>query len=379
MSQAVILPQIAGLQLQAGEAGRLMVSFPYHASTIARIRTIPGRRWHPDKKCWSVPYTPEAVSQLQRLFVPKPLPTGPGPAPPPVRRSGGGLSAEEQAFLQPVAQELTLRGYSPRTRNVYQHHLLRFRRYLGPKSPKVRPSQIRQYLLHLLEEVHTSHAYLNQAISAIKFLFEQVLHQPAFVGELPRPRRERKLPAVLSRQEVVRILRAIPHLKHRALLMVAYSAGLRVSEVVRLRRADIDEERGLIRVRQAKGRKDRYTTLSQVALGTLQAYWGAYSPAGWLFPGACEEKHLSTRSVQRVLEKARKQAQVTKAVTMHTLRHSFATHLLEDGTDLRYVQELLGHSRPETTMVYTHVMQKDLRRIRSPLDNINSKIGHERR
>lgn len=371
------LPSIPGLQFRLAGDSRLRVFFAYHPEAVARIKAIPGRRWHPEEKCWSIPHTDQAIAQLRWLFLLEPPPSCLPPGPP---AAAGSLSAAEQAFLEPVAQELTLRGYSPRTRKVYQHHLLRFRRYLGQKPQAVGKGQIRQYLLHLLKEAHTSRAYLNQAISAIKFLFAQVLHQPAIVGELPRPRRERKLPLVLSRREVLRIFAAISHLKHRALLMVVYSAGLRVSEVVRLRRADIDAERGLIRVRQAKGRKDRYTTLSQVALGILQAYWKTYdSPAGWLFPGACPEKHLSTRSVQRVLERARKRAQIAKPVTMHTLRHSFATHLLEDGTDLRYVQELLGHSRPETTMLYTHVMQKDLRRIRSPLDNINSKIGQERR
>lgn len=381
MPSVPLLPQIAGLEIKAGDAGRLLICFPYNRGLISRIKEIPGWRWHPQQKCWSVPHTATAVSQLERLPQRKPPAFLLCPSPAAALPKGrGGLYAAEQAFLESVAQELKLRGYSPRTRKVYQHHLLRFRRHFGQEIHRIGNPQIRQYLLHLIDEVQVSRAYLNQAISAIKFLFTQVLHLPAIVEALPRPRRERKLPLVLSRPQVLRIFAAISHLKHRALLMVAYSAGLRVSEVVRLRRVDIDAERGLIRVRQAKGRKDRYTTLSQVALGIFEAYWAAYeSPAGWLFPGASPEKHLSIRSVQRVLETARQRAQITKPVTMHTLRHSFATHLLEDGTDLRYVQELLGHSRPETTMIYTHVTQKDLRRIRSPLDNITSIAGQERR
>ena len=155
--------------------------------------------------------------------------------------------------------------------------------------------------------------------------------------------------------------------------MLAYSAGLRVSEVVRLKVEDLDSDRGLMRIYRAKGRKDRYVLLSEVALEAVRLYWKCFRPELWLFPGARQGKHLTTRSVQKVLNNAVREAGISKHVTVHTLRHSYATHLLEDGTDLRYVQELLGHRRPETTMVYTHVMQKDIRRIRSPLDNIKPK------
>jgi integrase/recombinase XerD len=175
---------------------------------------------------------------------------------------------------------------------------------------------------------------------------------------------------VLGRAEVLRLLRAPRNPKHRALLLLTYSAGLRVSEVVRLRVEDIESERGLIRVHGGKGRKDRYTTLSPFVLRVLRDYWRVFRPRPWLFPGQRTGRHLTARSAQKVLDRARERAGIREGVTMHTLRHSFATHLLEDGTDLRYVQELLGHSRPETTMIYAHVTQKDLRRIRSPLDNI---------
>jgi len=230
--------------------------------------------------------------------------------------------------------------------------------------------EVRQYLLYLLDEKKVSRAHHNQAVSALKFYYQRVLRQPVKVEELPRPRSEKKLPVVLSRPEVLRLFAALGNLKHKALLMLAYSAGLRVSEVVRLKVGDIDSERGLIRVFRAKGRKDRYTPLSQVALEVLRAYWKACRPVGWLFPGAHPDQHLSKRAVQKVLAQARQKAGLHKHFTMHTLRHSFATHMLEDGTDVRYVQEMLGHSRPETTMIYTHVTQKDVRRIRSPLDNI---------
>ena len=451
MEQHPPLPRIPGLELRSDPEGRLLIFFTYDPDYIDRIRLIPGRQWHPEKRCWSVPHTETAIAQLRQLFAIKPRSsyppskryaglrngsgpaaeeedgaggaapatvsgqepgsatagTTPGPAsrfrpnpgkgrPPPqghtpgaLRQRGprppaksaaalagpGGtrraaLSPNEGAMLAPVDDELRLRGYSMSTRKSYRGHLLRFQRYLEEELPRVGEREIREYLLYLIDRKRVSRAYLNQAISAIKFYFDRVLRQPAIVGEVPRPRRETRLPLVLSRQEVLRIFDAISNPKHRALLMVAYSAGLRVSEVVRLKASDLDTERGLIRIHRAKGRKDRYVPLSVVALETVRLYEKAFRPAEWLFPGAREGKHLTTRSVQKVLSKALVKAKITKRVTVHTSRHSYATHLLEDGTDLRYVQELLGHRKPETTMIYTHVVERDIRRIRSPLDNI---------
>jgi len=153
--------------------------------------------------------------------------------------------------------------------------------------------------------------------------------------------------------------------------MVIYSAGLRVSEAARLKVADIDSDRGLIFVRGGKGRKDRYTTLSDVALDTLRAYWKKYRPEDWLFPGARPGRHITVRTIQKVFAQSRNVAKIRKDVTVHTLRHSFATHLLEEGTDLRYIQELLGHTSTKTTQIYTHVSKQDIGRIRSPLDSLS--------
>lgn len=373
MAPAAILPQIAELKLQAGEAGRLMVYFPYRPDLVARIKTLPGRRWHPEQKCWSLPHTPESLARLQEVFSP-PRATGSQVLPPPLARPRTlPLSPEERVFMEAIEAELTLGGYSPATCKSYRNHLLRYRRYLQREPGATGEEDIRRYLLHMLNEQRVSRAHHNQAVSALKFYYQRVLRQPLVVALLPRPRREHKLPIVLSRSEVMRLFAALDNLKHQALLMLAYSAGLRVSEVVRLKVGDIDVDRGLLRVHRAKGYKDRYTPLSRVALEVVRAYWKIDKPTSWLFPGAHQDGHLNQRSVQKVLERARGKASLQKHFTMHTLRHSFATHLLEDGTDLRYVQEMLGHSRPETTMIYTHVTQKDVRRIRSPLDNISPK------
>ena len=187
---------------------------------------------------------------------------------------------------------------------------------------------------------------------------------------IPRPRREHHLPVVLSPGEVGRLLRKVRNPKHRALLMLLYSAGLRVGELVRLTPADLDVERGLLRVRRGKGRKDRYTLLAQRAVEAVRVYQDAFPTDRWLFPGARAGRHLTPRSVQRVVKSAAGAAGIEKKVTAHTLRHSFATHLLEGGTNLRIIQELLGHQSARTTQIYTHVARSVIESVRSPLDNL---------
>lgn len=272
--------------------------------------------------------------------------------------------------LERLRLELRLRGYSPRTIKVYLAHVSAYQRTLRVPAEEAGEEEIRRHLVDLVERKRVSRSYLNQSVSAIKFLYRNVFRAPTAMDGLPRPRGERKLPQVLSRDEILRLIATPRNPKHRILLLLAYSAGLRVSEVVRLRVDDIESDRGLIRVRGGKGRKDRYTTLSPLVLEALRDYWRVFRPRPFLFPGQRPGRHLTARSAQKVLDRARRCAGIREGVSMHTLRHSFATHLLEDGTDLRYVQELLGHRRPETTMIYTHVTQKDLTRIRSPLDNM---------
>jgi site-specific recombinase XerD len=178
----------------------------------------------------------------------------------------------------------------------------------------------------------------------------------------------KKLPVVLSREEIQAIFSATENLKHRALLMTIYSAGLRVSEAVHLKVSDLDSYRMVIRVEQGKGQKDRYTLLAQRTLEVLRDYWREYRPSGWLFPGNPATEPLSVSSVQRVFGKVLVRAAIKKAASVHTLRHSFATHLLEDGTDLYHIQRLLGHTTPKTTTIYLHLSRKDLRSVTSPLD-----------
>jgi len=180
--------------------------------------------------------------------------------------------------------------------------------------------------------------------------------------------KEKKLPVILDKDEALRIFQVLDNLKHRTMLMLVYSAGLRVGEVVKLKIEDLDSKRKLIHLHCAKGKKDRYTLLSDVALDSLRTYYKEYKPKDYLFEGAEGRKHLSERSIQQVFERAVKKAGIRKHVTVHSLRHAFATHLLESGVDLRYIQELLGHASSKTTEIYTHVSKKSLGKIVSPLD-----------
>ena len=205
-----------------------------------------------------------------------------------------------------------------------------------------------------IDRKEISYSYYNQSVSAIRFLYRHVLKKPEIVSEVPRPRPDKKLPLVLGPAAVVRLFQTIKNLKHLALLVLVYSGGLRVSEVVRLRVEDLDGERGMIRVRRTKGRKDRYTLLSKTAIGVVKRYREAYHVNEWLFPGARKGRHLTARSAQKAMGRAREKAGIPQHATPHTLRHCFGTHLLENGTDLRYIQELLGHESSKTTDIYTH-------------------------
>ena len=275
--------------------------------------------------------------------------------------------------IERVHGALALRGYSPRTQKVYLGHLRRFLQWCDRRDSPVSTdpgAQAQAYLLELVEGRGVSKSHQNQVVSAIRFMFGAVLGQPALALRIPRPRKEHRLPEVLSPKEVARMLARTRNPKHRALLMLLYSAGLRVGEVVRLRPSDLDVDRGLVRVRKGKGARDRYTLLARRAVDAVRLYLDAYSTGPWLFPGSNPTRHLTTRSVQRVVKQAAKAADIAKDVTTHTLRHSFATHLLEGGTNLRVIQELLGHQSARTTQIYTHVAKSTLESVRSPLDNL---------
>jgi integrase/recombinase XerD len=368
----------------------LEVHAPFDPRVVDHLRRIDGRRWDAERRVWILPRTQETLNSILRApdasfqvdpalmhMVDTPYDeaapharsrstrtahTHPDPAP----RAPHDLDHRLSSLLRQLSEELRLQGYSPRTRKLYVGHIRRFVQARPDALDGLHTDQVRRHLLQLQADGR-SVSYRHQAISAIKFL-ARMLDQPVVVDPLRRPKRERQLPKVLSRDQARRIVQALDHPMHRLALILVYSAGLRVSEVVRLRAADIDADRGLIRVRSSKGRKDRYTLLADIAARELEPVLQRRQPDDWIFPGARPGRHLTTRTIQKVFHQALARAGVKKDATVHTLRHSFATHLLESGVSLRHIQLLLGHNSPKTTEIYTHVSQGDLRRITNPLD-----------
>jgi integrase/recombinase XerD len=274
-----------------------------------------------------------------------------------------------------MIQDMQLRNFAPGTLSVYVNCVARFARHFARSPELLGPDEVRTYLLHLIEQRRSSWSYYNQNLQALRFLYNVTLGRDWVLKHLVCPKRPKRLPVVLSGEELVRFFTAIDGLKHRALLMTAYAAGLRVSEVAALRVEDIDSQRMVIRVSQGKGSKDRYVMLSPRLLDLLRTYWKAARPRVWLFPGASADRPITTSAVRKACQRAREAAGLGKHVTVHTLRHSFATHLLEAGTDLRTIQVLLGHHSPRTTAVYTHVSPAAVRETISPLDRLELETG----
>ena len=263
---------------------------------------------------------------------------------------------------------LKLKGYSHNTINSYINHVRRFLLYCGKDLECISNEDVNAYILYLLEKKKLSASYVNIFISAIKITVNITLKGSDLNIKMFRVKKEKKLPDVLSKQEVVSILDSLDNLKHKAILYLVYSSGLRVSEVVKLSIEDIDSKRMLLHVRSAKGNKDRYTLLSEKTLVVLRDYYRAHRPKVWLFEGFDKNQNLNERSAQRVFKDACIRSMIKKNVSIHSLRHSFATHLLESGTDIRYIQALLGHESLDTTMIYTHVSNNYIKNIQSPLD-----------
>lgn len=386
--------------------GRVTVATPKDDELISKMRTVQGRHWHNEKVIWSVPDRPGTLERLQELFAGEPVlvdpkprgwtssllelrhnrlahatgttvrnanvrpfdrdePSrglGPGPEPMDLQNAEG-----RPGPLEALRQALVSRNYSPRTVNAYLRINHKFLSFIRKRPQDVVNEDIEDYLAYLAERHDASTSTINTNMSGLKYLYGKILGRD-FVYTIDRPRKDRKLPVILSGEDVCRIISSAPDLRHRAMLMIAYSGGLRVGETVRLRIKDIDTERRVIHIRGAKGRKDRYTLLSDMTRKTVDRYIDAWQPVEWLFPSDNGASYICVRTAQRMFNLTCKRASLTKKVTFHSLRHSFATHLLEDGVDLRYIQELLGHQSSSTTEIYTHVSRSHLIGIRNPLD-----------
>jgi len=257
-----------------------------------------------------------------------------------------------------MIEDLRIRNYSPRTIDTYVRCVAKYAEHFGRSPDRLGPEDIRAYQAWMVEKKKYSWSAFNQAVCALRFLYTVTLDRKIPVEHIPFAREEKKLPDILSVVEVGRLLRAVDNLKHRTVLMTLYGAGLRLSEGLALLVTDIDSERMQIHVRKGKGKKDRFVTLSARLLEAVREYWRAYRPEHWLFPGDPPDHPLTPTGIQRVIRVARLRAGIPKHVTTHTLRHCYATHLLEAGVDIKTIQHLLGHRSLKTTSIYLHVASK---------------------
>jgi site-specific recombinase XerD len=355
-------------------SNRLKIIFGFNKKLTLAIKKMPFWSWDSKNKWWSIPYSEKLLAEIKQIVTNEALNLRYEE-----EKSDEHKVAKKSAYDMlnyrncPESYELKLKElrYSPQTIKTYKSLFEELINHFPTlEIDKIDEHKIIEFCQFLVIERKVSASYQNQAINAIKFYYEKVLGGHRKFYFLERPNKEKALPNVLSTEEVTKILKATENLKHKAILTVIYSAGLRISEAINLKIKDIDSDRMQIKVSQGKGKKDRYTLLSTKTLDLLRRYFKQYRPQEYLFE-SLEGGQYSTRSIQSFFQVICQKVGIEKKVSVHTLRHSFATHLLENGTDLRYIQVLLGHESSRTTEIYTHVTTKGFDQIKSPLDNLD--------
>jgi integrase/recombinase XerD len=335
-------------------AVRIAVIFEKNAELIARIKSIVGSRWSQSLGFWHLPDTDE-----NRLRFKLPLLSTTTP------------SEEGIIQIEKFKQWLLSKRYSPSTIKTYSEALKSFLIFFREKPiGEITNEDVIVYNNEYILKYKLSSSYQNQIVNAIKLFFQTIRDTKMIVDKIHRPKRSKVLPNVLSKEEIKLILNAHSNIKHKMMLSLIYSCGLRCGELLALKPVHIDSNRNIVLLKNAKGKKDRITPLSPIILEMLRNYYNGYKPKTWLFEGQIIGEQYSEQSLQSVLKQALQKVGITKPVTLHWLRHSYATHLLESGTDLRYIQELLGHSSSKTTEIYTHVSTKSIQQIKSPFDDL---------
>lgn len=363
-----------------------------------QIKMIKGIRWSQTHKCWYLPLSKEnfeaAQNQLtayakmeinelknylqkrKQVVATMPLPSEKVSTTAIINKAAWSVSKENLTALEKFIQQLKLKAYSPATIRTYRNEFLQLLQLLNHKPVnELKPDDLRRYMVYIMKKEGVKENTAHSRINALKFYFEQVLGREKFFWEIPRPKKVQQLPKFFNQDEITSIIKAVGNLKHKTMLMLAYSSGLRVSEVVSIKTRNIDSKRMCILVEQAKGKKDRIVILSPLLLIMLREYWKKYKPQkdGYLFEGQTKKEPYSTRSLQLVLAAAKKKAGIIKPGSVHALRHSFATHLLDKGTDVTMIMKLLGHNDIKTTLRYLHVTNRDMLQVISPLDDLNLK------
>lgn len=337
----------------------IFVRFPFDQNLIQDLKKrFPSAKWSRTQACW---YLPDLPSIRDILKLP-PKEWG--------QRVSGKIHPINQDAFQAYIDQLMLKAYSPRTIKNYLSefaHLLTLLK--NHPVNDLSEERLKDYFLYCVKKEGIKERHLNSRINAIKFYFEQVLHRQRMFFDIPRPKTPATLPKILSKSEIKKIFENSHNPKHLLMLQLSYGMGLRVSEIVNLKVEHINSEDMLVHISGAKGKKDRYTNLPESVLDLLRQYYKAYRPKEWLFEGQYGGPY-SVRSVQTVFKNAMKKAGINKTIGIHGLRHSYATHLLERGADIRFIQELLGHNSIKTTQIYTHISDVKKSSVKSPLDNL---------
>lgn len=350
---------------------RILLQFAHNKTWNERIKKVPGASWSSTLKGWHIPDTEEnrkrcglapatALSIVQQK----------------IQYSSIKLSPNNKKQLLLYVEQLALRKYSKSTLQTYRNEFMQLLQLLKDiQVQDLTPEHLKRYMLYCVVKLQLSENTLHSRLNALKFYFEQVLKKEKFFFDIPRSKKQLQLPKVLNELEIGRLFKAITNLKHKAIVFTAYSAGLRVSEVVNLKLTDIDSKRMTLFIQQSKGKKDRYVNLSPVLLDILRAYMKKQEqkPINYLFEGQIPGEPYSTRSAQQIFTDAKIKAGISKNISFHGLRHSFATHLLEKGVDIKYIKDILGHFDIKTTERYVHVARKALVNIGSPLDDLHEK------
>ncbi|MBK8364378.1 MAG: tyrosine-type recombinase/integrase [Bacteroidetes bacterium] len=352
--------------------GRLKIYFSYDKDIFKKLRSYPYSSWNSKLKYQSIPFQESYLKELEEFAKGKNLKFlyEIEKASTITKYKSDRSSKDYKKCPEEYISKLKELHNSENTLRVYSSAFEQFCNYYKDHPlENISQEQITKYMQHLVVDRKVSSSYHNQAINAIKFYYERVLNGDRKIYLLDRPRKEQKLPVVLNQEEVKQLLKCIDNIKHRALVMLVYSSGLRLSEIVGLKIKDLDSVQMQIRIQQGKGKKDRVTILSERVLEILRRYFQQYQPKEWLFEGA-DGGQYSKRSAQQIVKDAARKAGIKKKISIHTLRHSFGTHLLESGTNLRYIQSLLGHESIKTTEIYTHITLKGFDQLRSPMDDL---------
>lgn len=370
------------LTLHRSDLSRMCLTIPdvLRPAYLVQVKNIHGRRWNPNEKVWEVPLTKITMRFIEKYlkdvvhwtFQPAPdLPERIEMSVVYKTAKSTFTTARYEAAVTALEQTLLLKRYSWRTIKTYLYCFRQFIFYYNDIKPStLTRAQIDAYIVHLIQHKKITESHQNQILSAIKMFYAETVNQEEKVRYLIRPKKSTKLPHVLLEAEVARLLKATDNPKHQCILMLIYSAGLRLNELIQLRLPDLQPEQQRLFVYGGKGKKDRCTLLSPKVWQQLQQYIEIYAPVEWVFEGQ-DGGQYSARSVQAIFTKAKARSGINAYATVHTLRHSFATHLLEKGVDLRYIQELLGHESSKTTEIYTHITHTGWAKVKSPIDDLD--------